>query len=353
MKMATRRSFLGASASGALVAVTGCVDSIPLIGSSGGGPSGPAGSTESFLAEPGLESAVDVVPTPTGASAEIETYDGSIADHAGDLATDDDLSNYGTWNVAPADGVDAIESNDHTTSANYRTGWEVDGADGGQPHIGRATGWIGHRRADYDRAAFESALDLSDSPAGSANGYDLYTESGAVGFGLADDAIIAARLTLRVPEETVDESDRSAGTRALLERGASRSTSAESPPEWVQTVVDAVSPGHNIVGFRYETQDGEEESVSAESLHVDGTETTVALAGGAPDASRFHRSDWTDEAAEREILAQVRSLTDRSREDFDSVRELLVEPPTVEVSETLGVVSAVIPSAQVTNPVIS
>lgn len=352
--MVSRRSFLGASASGALVAITGCVDSIPLIGSSGGGPSGPAESTESFLAEPGLESAVDVVPTPTGASAEIEAYDGSIADHAGDLAIDDDLSNYGTWDVAPADGADAIESNDHTMSASYRTGWQADGADGGQPRIGRATGWIGHLRADYNRAAFESALELSDSPAESTNGYDLYTEGDAVGFGLADDAIIAARiLTLHVPGETVDESDRSAGTRAMLERGVSRSTGIESPPEWVQTVVDAVSPAHNIVTYRHETPDGEEESVSAGSLHVDGTETTVALAGGAPDASRFHRSNWTDEAAERDILAQVRSLTDQSRQDLNSIRELLVEPPTVEVSETLGVVSAVIPSAEVTHPAIS
>lgn len=355
--MVSRRTFLGASASGTLAAVAGCIDSLPLVGSSGGGPGSIDAATSSFLADPSLAPTVEPVPRADGVTVDVEAYDASIADHSEELASeanDVELSSYGSWIVARnEESAAALDSVDYTTSTRYRTAWVNEDSESLANRTGVASGTVGYLRAEYDRDALLSALEISGTPDRTVEGFDLYGGDDGPGFGFGNHGVLVGFLTtLHVPTAEVGDAARQRGTMRLLERGSSRSTSTESPPEWVQIAVDAASPAHNLFASHRDHASGDEESAEVWSFHVEGDTTTVTIAESAPDAASFPGSEWTSGSKRTDVLSPVGILADRSRGDRETLRAMLLEEPTVEVGERHGVASAKIPSEEVRNPVL-
>lgn len=358
--MPTRRSFLAASATGALASVAGCTDALPLVGNGSDQPSNAIESAESFLADPSFAPSIDAVREPHGTVCKVTCYDNAIANHAEDLSVEGDLSLYGMGPVRlGGESGAAIESVDYVTVADYETNWRHDDPEGELPRYGQVKGGVTVLRGEYDRDAFENARELAESPTFSANGYDMYNVAAFdLATGLADDGIMDGFLrTMHVPGEDLDDATYQEAAEVLLERAAKRSTSTASPPGSVQDVVDAVAPAHYLEAeFGVQSTD-EDVAASAKGFHIDGSETTVVLAEAASSASAFETEEWTDGSIEERIVYDMLSMARDSVQDaethseaLDAIRDMLLEGPTIDVDDSQGVARAVLPSEAVSEP---
>lgn len=345
--MPSRRSFLSAVATGAVTAVAGCVDRLPWTGSEES-----PGLAESFLAEPSLVPVVDGVDRAVSASATVQHFDASIAEHAEELGTRSDFDTFGKYVVPTWDGGGgAIESVDHAVIAKYNTTW-VHQDDERSPSLeGAAEGYVGYLNGSYDRAAYEDAEITGGSFEERAEGYDLYRDGEGDALGFSEDEILTGHHWRQNYHSRYDEKSTPAEkAMALLHRGVRRSRNGRSLPEWAQPCIDAVTPAHNLLASIELDRENEKRSLEAVGVHVDGPETTISLAMSVADPANLEEAFWTDGPGQDRIFDHVATLAGYWLNRTDGAQKILLDGPTVSTGDRHVEVRCTMPSASVEDP---
>lgn len=306
--MPSRRRFLGAIGTGALVGIGGCQQLIP----SDGSDAEPLMYT--LLAEPNVE---HLAGEPTMKMQEghwelISADAAGLREHADHVSPR--LAERGVIGRFASDAeTAAMETIDRTCQASL-TGQLESG--------GLVSGHLSYAEGDVDQQSYEPAYDIDPTPT-EYRDFQVYDFHGSGAVALGESTLVVGSYWI----PGADEDGTSTGDQPdAVREGIDRLVERPTPPSWVEDGLDAARPFHYLYGALVVDDGGESLVVKVREVH--GEETTYRYVLAAPTPERF------EDAWDREDAEEAANDEFRDRE------------PTFDVGETVGTVTVTGPTSE-------